>query len=86
MLLNARPSVGNDHQLLLVFHDKTAEGFVNTQEHLKEIETVIETILKKKVQVSTKLITGALEEGEFLDLRQLDLKKLGVHAEIEYID
>lgn len=86
MLGNARPSVGKDNQLLLVFYDKTAEGFVNTQEHLAEIEAAIEAILKKKVQVSTKLFTETVGEAGILDLRQLDLKKLGVNAEIEYID
>lgn len=87
MMGNARPSVGSDNQMLLVFQDKTSEGFVNTEEHLQEVEAAIEAIIQKKVRVSTKLVADSEHSNsDFPDLRQLDFKKLGINAEIEYID
>lgn len=79
----ARPSVGTDNTMLLVFKDPTAEGFVNTPEHLREIETAIEEIIQKKVQVSTKLIAQDDLGSDFPDLRQLEAK---VKMPIEVID
>ena len=83
MMISARPSVGEDNHMLLVFEDKTAEGFVNTEEHLKEIENAIADIIQKKVQVSTKLVTK--EESlnrDFPDLRQLEAK-IKIPIEVE---
>lgn len=87
MMGSARPSAGADNQMLLVFNDPTAEGFVNKPEHLAEIESAIEALIQKKVTVSTKLLTSAENQsGDFPDLRQVDFKKLGINAKIEYED
>ncbi len=86
MMGNARPSAGEDNRMLLVFNDPTAEGFVNKPEHLAEIESAIEVLIQKKVTVSTKLLTSAENQSGFPDLRQMDFKKLGINAEIEYED
>jgi hypothetical protein len=83
MIGAARPSVGKDNQMLLVFQDSTAEGFVNTQEHLQEIEAAIEAVIQKKVQVTTKLITQGDSASEFPDLRQLKEK---IKMPIEIVD
>jgi DNA polymerase-3 subunit gamma/tau len=83
MMGSARPSVGKNNQMLLVFQDPTAEGFVNTQEHLHEVETAIESIIQKKVQVATKLITQEDSSSEFPDLRQL---KERIKMPIEIVD
>lgn len=87
MMASARPSVGAENQMLLVFNDPTAEGFVNTPEHLTEIESAIEALIQKKVTVSTKLLASAENQsGDYPDLRQMDFKKLGINAEVEYED
>lgn len=86
MIGNATLSLGENNQLLLLFRDQIAEGFVNTPGHLEEIRTVIETMIRKKVQISTKLLKEDVVDKGFPDLQKMDLKKLGINTEIEYID
>jgi DNA polymerase-3 subunit gamma/tau len=83
MIGSARPSVGKDNQMLLVFEDSTAEGFVNTEEHRHEIEAAIEAVIQKKVQVATKLAAQGDSSSEFPDLRQLEQK---IKMPIEIVD
>jgi DNA polymerase-3 subunit gamma/tau len=83
MIGAARPSVGKDNQMLLVFQDSTAEGFVNTEEHLQEIEAAIEAIIQKKVRVATKLVAQGDSSSEFPDLRLLEKR---IKMPIEIVD
>lgn len=78
---NARPSVGKDNELLLVFHDAFDKEFVSEPGRLEEIQKVILSQLQKEVEVQTVLAANHKEINLYPDITKL-IKKVPV----EYID
>lgn len=82
MLHTAKPSVGADNNLLLVFSDKVEHDTINKDDHLEEICKVIEKQIGKKVNIQTRLVN---QDGGSKDSLP-DLTKIIKNIEIEYED
>jgi DNA polymerase-3 subunit gamma/tau len=80
MLTNARLSVGNDNQLLLVFTEAVDKDFVDKEEHIEELQTVIRNEIRKEVRIFTKLIDNSKEKQDDFP----DLTKIIKNIEVEY--
>ena len=71
-LRQARLSVGNHDQLLIVVPDEIAMGVVGSKEHIDEIEDLIEKKLQKKVPVEVRCMEqGRRFEDSFVDIEQV---------------
>lgn len=81
-LANARPSIGNNNTLLLVFTESMDKDFISMEAHLKEIKDVITNTIKRQVEVQTKLLTQGKESIEDIP----DLTKIIKNMKIEYED
>lgn len=81
-LVNARPSIGNNNMLLLVFTEAMDKEFVSQEAHLKELKDVIASVIHKEVEVQTKLLTQGKESLEDIP----DLTKIIKNMKIEYED
>lgn len=82
VLAGARPSIGNNNTLLLVFTEAIDKDLVSREEHMKEIKAVIAKTIHKEVEVQTKLITQGKESIEDIP----DLTKIIKNINIEYVD
>lgn len=82
MLATAKPSIGADNNLLLVFSDKVEHDTINKDDHLEEISGVIEKHIGKKVKIQTKLVN----QGDDSKNSLVDLTKIIKNIEIEYED
>lgn len=70
-LKQARLSVGNQDQLLLVFQDEVAAGFVGSDAHKEEIQQLIEEKIGKSIVVEVRQIeTGRRFEDSFVDIEK----------------
>lgn len=80
MLMDAKPSVGEDNALILVFEDEVQRAFINKEEHLGEIIRVIEKQLHKEINIRTRLLH---QNGERIE-DVVDITKLfNMKIEIE---
>jgi len=71
-LKQARLSVGNHDELLLVFKDELSASFVGTEEHKKEIIGLIEEAIGKTIEVDVRYVeTGRRFEDSFVDIEKL---------------
>jgi DNA polymerase-3 subunit gamma/tau len=82
MLPTAKPSIGVDNNLLLVFSDKVEHDTINKDDHLEEIAGVIEKHIGKRVKIQTKLVN----QGDDTKNSLVDLTKIIKNIEIEYED
>ncbi|MGB8452688.1 MAG: DNA polymerase III subunit gamma/tau [Anaerocolumna sp.] len=81
-LINARPSIGNNDTLLLVFTESMDKELIAQENHMKELKGVIAKIIKKEVEIQTKLLTEGKESIEDIP----DLTKIIKNITIEYED
>ncbi len=71
-LKQARLSVGNQDQLLLVFEDAVAAEFVGVEERKTDIRTMIEEQIGKTLEIEVRHIeTGRRFEDSFVDLEKI---------------
>ena len=80
-LKDARLSVGNQDQLLLVFENEVSAGVVETPEHKEEIEHLIEQRIGKTVAIEVR----HMEEGRRFENSFVDIEKV-VHMDITVED
>lgn len=80
-LKNARLSVGNQDQLLLVFPDEVSAGVAGTPEHKEEIEHLIAQRIGKTVAIEVRCV----EEGRRFEDSFVDIEKV-VHMDITVED
>ena len=81
-LTNARPSIGNNNALLLVFADEWDMEALKKEAHMQELKSAIARFVPKDVEVLTKLVStdkGITEEA-------FDLRKIIKNIDIEYED
>lgn len=78
---NARPSVGSDNQLLLVFHDEFDRKLVAEEEHLAEVKKTIQSQVQKEVEVQVVLAANNKEASIYPDITKLISK-----VPVEYVD
>ena len=71
-LKQARLSVGNQDQLLLVFEDEVAAGFAGTDNHKEEIKSLIEEKIGKTIEIEVRHV----EEGHRFEDSFVDIEKL----------
>ena len=71
-LKQARLSVGNQGQLLLVFEDEVAAGFVGSDNHKDEVQQLIEEKIGKTVIIEVRHVEeGRRFEDSFVDIEKL---------------
>jgi DNA polymerase-3 subunit gamma/tau len=71
-LKQARLSVGNHDQLLLVFEDEVAAGFAGTDAHKEEIRSLIEEKIGKTIEIEVRYVEeGRRFEDSFVDIEKL---------------
>ena len=71
-LKQARLSVGNQNQLLLVFDDEVAAGFAGTDTHKEEIKSLIEEKIGKTIEIEVRHVEeGRRFEDSFVDIEKL---------------
>ena len=71
-LKQARLSVGNQDQLLLVFEDEVAAGFAGTEEHKAEVQRLIEEKIGKTIEIEVRHVEeGRRFEDSFVDIEKL---------------
>ena len=71
-LKQARLSVGNQDQLLLVFDDEVAAGFAGTDTHKEEIKALIEEKIGKTIEIEVRHVEeGRRFEDSFVDIEKL---------------
>ena len=71
-LKQARLSVGNQDQLLLVFEDEVAAGFAGTEGHKQEIRSLIEEKIGKTIEIEVRHVEeGRRFEDSFVDIEKL---------------
>lgn len=71
-LKQARLSVGNQDQLLLVFDDEVAAGFAGTDGHKEEIKRLIEDKIGKTIEIEVRHVEeGRRFEDSFVDIEKL---------------
>ena len=76
-LKQARLSVGNQDQLLLVFEDEVAAGVIGTDSHKEEIQQLIEEKIGKTVQIEVRHV----EEGRRFEDSFVDIEKM-IHMDL----
>jgi len=82
VLTTARPSVGNNNTLLLVFTESMDKDFISQEVHLKELKDVIAKVIKKEVDIQTKLLKKGTESLDDIP----DLTKIIKNITIDYED
>lgn len=82
VLTGAKPSIGNNNTLLLVFTESMDKDFISKEGHMKEIKDVIAKVINREVEVQTKLLTQGKESIEDIP----DLTKIIKNIPIEYED
>jgi DNA polymerase-3 subunit gamma/tau len=82
VLANARPSIGNNNMLLLVFTESMDKDFISKEAHIKVIKDAIASVINKEVDIQTKLLTQGKESMDDI----LDLTKIIKNMTIEYED
>lgn len=80
-LKQARLSVGNENQLLIVMPDAIIADAVNTEEHREEIKEAFEKRMGKTVEIEVKHV----EQGQKFEENFVDVEKL-IHMNIEIED
>lgn len=71
-LKQAKLSVGNQDQLLLVFEDEVAAGFAGTEAHKEEIRSLIEEKIGKTIEIEVRHVEeGRRFEDSFVDIEKL---------------
>ena len=71
-LKQARLSVGNQDQLLLVFEDEVAAGFAGTDGHKEEIRSLIADKIGKTIEIEVRHVEeGRRFEDSFVDIEKL---------------
>lgn len=71
-LKQAKLSVGNQDQLLIVLPDEISAGVVGSDDHKRELEELIENKIGKKVPVEVRQVeSGRHFEDSFVDIEQL---------------
>ena len=71
-LKQARLSVGNQDQLLLVFEDEVAAGFAGTDGHKEEVQRLIEEKIGKTIEIEVRHVEeGRRFEDSFVDIEKL---------------
>lgn len=79
-LKKARLSLGGDNRLMIVLPDGLGASVVGTEEHKKELETLIEQRIGKKVEVEVREI----EEGRHFEDTFIDIeKKINMEITVE---
>lgn len=79
-LKKARLSLGGDNRLMVVLPDGLGASIVGTEEHRKELETLIEQRIGKKVEVEVREI----EEGRHFEDTFIDIeKKINMEITVE---
>lgn len=78
---NVHPSVGEQGELILVFHDEFDKDFVSQEDRLEEIKKTICGQIKKEVEVKTVLVKNKKEAGIYPDITKLIQK-----VPVEYVD
>lgn len=81
-LTGARPSVGNNNMLLLVFQDSMDKDLVSQELHMKELKDIIRKRVQKEVEIQTKLLEQGKESIEDIP----DLRHIFKNVTIEYED
>ena len=76
-LNGARPSVGNDNELLLVFTEAFDKEFIEQGDHLEEIKKVILSQIHKEVEVQARLAGTQKEAAMYPDITKM-IKKIPV--------
>ncbi len=70
-LKRARLSLGGDNRLLIVLPDELAAGVVGREDHVEELEKLIEERIGKKVEVEVRHVEeGRHFEDTFVDIEQ----------------
>lgn len=74
-LKKARLSLGGENRLLIVLPDSMGASVVGTEEHKKELETLIEQRIGKKVEVEIRQVEeGRHFEDTFIDIENIKNK------------
>lgn len=79
VLSTARPSVGSENQLLLVFDHEVDQKWVDSEIHLQEIKKAVESVVGKEVKISitlSKTVDGSVKNS-YPDLTKI-IKKIPV--------
>lgn len=71
-LKQARLSVGNQNQLLLVFQDEMSATFVGSQAHKEDVQRLIEEKIGKTVEIEVRHV----EEGRRFEESFIDIEKI----------
>ena len=72
ILRTSRLSLGGDNKLLVIAEDPTREGFLNTEDHKRELEEVIAGKINKTVEVEFR----SMEKGKSFENSYVDIEKL----------
>jgi DNA polymerase-3 subunit gamma/tau len=81
-LAGAKPSIGNNNTLLLVFTESLDKDFISKEDHLNDIKSAIAKTIHKEVEVQTKLLSDGKESMDEIP----DLTKLIKNVTIIYED
>lgn len=81
-LTAARPTVGNNNRLLLVFEDSMDKALMEQELHMKELKDIIAKRIQKDVEIQTKLLEQGKESMEDIP----DLRHIFKNITIEYED
>lgn len=82
VLVAAKPSIGNNNNLLLVFTESMDKEFISQESHISELKEAIAKVIHKEVDIQTKL----LNEGKEAINDIPDLTKIIKNIPIEYED
>lgn len=82
MMGSAKPTVGEDNSLLLVFTDSLEKDFVDREHHLQDIESVIRFQIQKEVKVTTRYVSPEKRQTD----TTVDLRQIVKNINIEYED
>ena len=77
----ARPSVGKDNELLLVFHEAFDKEFADQGDHLEIIKNTILAQIQKEVEVKTVLAKNQKDANTYPDIT-----KMMKNVPVEYVD
>ena len=78
--MNAKCTQGAENEIVLLFNSEMDLQVVNKEQHLKEIEDIIFSVIGEKMKVVTKLQSSKEEKAE----EPLDLKKIFKGVPIEF--
>lgn len=72
LLMHAKPSIGGESTLLLVFNEAVDKAFIDREDHMKELMDTIQKVTKKDIHIQTKLIHQGKESmNDFPDLTKI---------------